>query len=269
MTTHEKQLTTLTFDSTEACAIALAVLHAHSKWFAHTPLPDDRWQLMVKAGEGTEMTVLQTLAASRYEGRVEYEHRDHDAAAANAPRSYPGIRSPWNQDAFRQAVRDMAEAAVDDALSDPEDERFQACAAQLTRAGSIVTAYLESPGRDIGDEAKQPCDHTEHEDCLICRECGACSESLDAHDVCAECHEDVSHASQPAFDRHASLWTDEPFQDAVANVVDLCMEDVFTDAPEYADRTRQAQELVSYLAERLDATRTDDPSARDAAQAGE
>lgn len=35
----------------------------------------------------------------------------------------------------------------------------------------------------------QICQHAPHEDCLICCECGRCSESLDKDDVCAECRE--------------------------------------------------------------------------------
>lgn len=31
------------------------------------------------------------------------------------------------------------------------------------------------------------CEHKPNEDCLICRICGECKESLDEDDVCTEC----------------------------------------------------------------------------------
>jgi hypothetical protein len=31
------------------------------------------------------------------------------------------------------------------------------------------------------------CQHDEHEDCLICRECGQCREDLDSDDLCMDC----------------------------------------------------------------------------------
>lgn len=31
------------------------------------------------------------------------------------------------------------------------------------------------------------CEHKDHEDCLICCDCGRCSESLDDEDYCADC----------------------------------------------------------------------------------
>lgn len=41
-----------------------------------------------------------------------------------------------------------------------------------------------------------PCEHGPHEDHLICRECGECSESLNEDDICAECREEVTQVSE-------------------------------------------------------------------------
>jgi hypothetical protein len=97
-----------------------------------------------------------------------------------------------NTDAIRRWYADQATEGDEPIDGEPFSEcPLDGC--KVVFCGSDCADQHLGKHEDVGDIRRDrdgeiiECDHESHEDCLICADCGRCSESLNDADECADC----------------------------------------------------------------------------------
>jgi len=104
----------------------------------------------------------------------------HTERKANSP-----VNAESSDDDIRDQAREIHEVEGDTDIDlDAEVKKYDKAYGH-EYPGAYVQAWVWVP---FGEEGRS-CSHRADKDCMICSDCGRCSDSLDGDDNCADCHE--------------------------------------------------------------------------------